>query len=78
MADEFISAKFGGLMPSINAGDISGYVIIFIGIILFGGFLCYLTWYLANYFKFNKKILLFRKVGTIIMHVIKVRGMIRR
>ncbi len=77
MADE-ISNYLAGVTPNISKDQIlSGGATILI-IVMVAGVLGYMTFWLIKYLRFNKKIVLFRKVGNKIMPVLRDKAMFER
>jgi len=66
------------MLPNVTGGQVLDWVVVFLIIILVGIGLTFLTIYVLNLIKFNKKIKLFRKVGNQIIPVLMDRAMFTR
>lgn len=77
MADE-ISDYLASVTPDISTDQLLSGGATFLIIVTIGGLLAYMTFWAIKYFKFNKKIVLFRRVGNKIMPVLRDKAMFER
>lgn len=75
---ESFGDTFGGMIPSLTSSQVMTWVIIIGGIFIFAGFLGFLTYYFWIKFRYNKKIIVFKKVGTEIIPVMEDKGWLTR
>lgn len=73
-----VMAELGGMIPDISGSQVANFFGIFIGIILLGIFLTILVIWLINFLKFNKKVVLFKRIGNQIVPVLFDRGQFAR
>jgi hypothetical protein len=78
MADEVISQTVGKFIPKVTMSQATSYGLVFLGIVFFAGALGFGAWKLIHWLRYNKKIVLFKKVGTTIMPVFVDKGWLCR
>lgn len=78
MAEEEITSFISDKIPSFSLAGMGNIIIWIIGALLFIGLAVFLTYLFAMNLKYNKKIVLFRKVGNKIIPVMVDKGTFER
>lgn len=76
MAEEEIISGLGGMLPDFSG--LASYIGLIIGIVILGLFLAVFAIWLINFIKFNKKIVVFRKVGNAIVPTLRDKAQFAR
>ncbi len=77
-AEEIIKDTFGGMIPNISMSDVGTLAIWGIGALIFFILAGVVTYYLVQRFKYNKTVVLFKKVGGKPTRVLTDKGMFER
>lgn len=75
---DIVGKTFGSAIPSVPKDQILMWVLIGLGILVFAVALAIFTYFMYIKLRYNKKIVLFRKVGTSIVPVIYDKGWLTR
>ena len=77
--NEIIQESLGTILPSgFSLGGTLYYVGVFVGTIILGIILAFVTVLVINYLKYNKKIVLFRRIGNEIVPCLRDKAMFAR